>query len=285
MNFHAEPITFTGPIHLLVTDLNRSLAFYQEIIGLQLLTSTDNKIVLTADGKTPLLIVEQPQGVLPKEKRTTGLYHFALLLPSRIDLSVALRHLLETGYPLQGASDHLVSEAIYLADPDGNGIEIYADRSNETWQWENGAVLMSTGPINAENLLAEGKDKSWNGMPEGTVMGHIHLHVSDLQKAEEFYCKGLGLDVVSRYGSQALFLSNGGYHHHIGLNTWNGIGAPQPARNTVGLKSLSLVFPNEDERKKVMQQLQQIPASVIEKNGALFTKDPSGNYIELCVSK
>jgi catechol 2,3-dioxygenase len=283
MNFHNYPNTFTGPIHVLVTDLNRSLTFYQEIIGLQLLKRTDNTIMLTVDGKTPLLIVEQPQGVVPKQKRTTGLYHFALLLPSRTDLSVALRHLLETGYPLQGASDHLVSEAIYLADPDGNGIEIYADRSPETWKWENGSVSMSTDPINAENLLAEGEDKSWNGLPHGTVMGHVHLHVSDLQRAEEFYCKGLGFDIVNRYGSQALFLSKGGYHHHIGLNTWNGIGAPAPARNSAGLKWFSLVFPSEEERKKVIQQLQQIHASVTEENGAFFTKDPSGNCIQLLV--
>lgn len=177
------------------------------------------------------------------------MYHFALLLPSRNDLARILRHFIQIRYPLQGASDHLVSEAIYLADPDGNGIEIYSDRPSAAWNWENGEVEMATVPLDAENLLAEGDGEAWTGLPSNTLMGHIHLHVSELQKTEEFYIQGLGFNIVNRYGRQALFISTGGYHHHIGLNTWNGVGAPAPLENSVGLKRFSLVLPNKETRK------------------------------------
>jgi catechol 2,3-dioxygenase len=283
MNFHRHPTTFIDHVHILAEDVERSLSFYQETIGFRVLEHTEKKAVLTADGTTPLLTIEQPDGVLPKQPRTTGLYHFALLLPHRSDLARVLLQLIQSGYPLQGASDHLVSEALYLADPDGNGIEIYTDRPSETWTWKDGVLSMATLPLDAENLLAEESGEPWEGLPSGTVMGHIHLHVSDLQKAEEFYCNGLGFDVTTRYGSQALFISSGGYHHHIGLNTWNGVGAPAPDPNSVGLKSFSIVFPSEETREKAMQQLQQIGASVTEENGVFLTKDPSGNPVQLRV--
>lgn len=142
---------------------------------------------------------------------------------------------------------------------------------------------MATEPLDAENLLAEGQGKPWNALPAGTLMGHIHLHVSELQKTEEFYNKGLGFDVVNRYDNQALFISSGRYHHHIGLNTWNGVGAPTPLENSVGLKWFSLVLPNQEARKKVVEQLQKIGAWVKEEHGVFLTKDPSGNHIQLRV--
>ncbi|KYD05486.1 hypothetical protein B4102_3210 [Heyndrickxia sporothermodurans] len=281
MGFHQPPHTFVGQVDLKVSDLERSLQFYQEIIGFQILKKVDKKALLTADGITPLLSIEQPEDSTPKQARTTGLYHFAILLPDRSDLAAVLQHLLQTGYPLQGASDHLVSEALYLADPDGNGIEIYSDRNPTTWEWKNGEVTMTTEALDVRGLLAEGRGKQWVRLPEATLMGHIHLHVSELQKTEEFYCKGLGFDVVTRYGGQALFISTGGYHHHIGLNTWAGIGAPKPAENSVGLKWFTLMLPSENARRKVIKQLQGIGALVEEKDGSYFTEDPSGNRIKL----
>ncbi|WP_226529750.1 VOC family protein [Metabacillus niabensis] len=283
MSFHKYPTTFVSKLSLKVLDLDRSLAFYQEIIGFQILEQSEKRAILTADGKTALLEIEQPADVIPKQPRTTGLYHFALLLPSRSDLGSVLKHLLKVKYPLQGGSDHLVSEALYLADPDGNGIEIYVDRSPSLWNWNNGEVEMSTDPIDVEGLLASGRDE-WSKLPEGTVMGHIHLHVSELEKTKEFYCKGLGFEVVCNYGNQALFISTGRYHHHIGLNVWNGIGAPQPSEKSVGLMDYTIVYPSEIERDHVTQKLQQLGFDVTRNDKVIITADPSGNKIRLTVN-
>ncbi|MGG7620625.1 VOC family protein [Bacillus coreaensis] len=283
MGFHREPNTFVSQVKLKVANLERSLTFYQEVIGLQVLQQTNTTADLTADGKTVLVSIQQPVNVVSKQGRTTGLYHFALLLPTRADLGRLLKHFLQVRYPLQGASDHLVSEAIYLADPDGNGIEVYADRPASSWSWNNGEVEMPTVAIDAESLLAEGEGKAWNGMPAETIMGHIHLHVSELQKTEEFYTKGLGFEVVTRYGGQALFISTGKYHHHIGLNIWNGVGAPPAAENSVGMESYTMVFPSDEKRKQILSKLKEMGVTVTEEKGAYITADPSGNRIRLVV--
>lgn len=285
MKFHEYPVPYIGEVDLKVQDINRSIEFYQTIIGFKVLEKTDNKAVLTADGKTPLLLIEQPKNVTPLNPRTTGLYHFALLLPTRHDLAKALIHLVRSNYPLQGASDHYVSEAIYLADPDGNGIEIYADRPDSTWEWKNGEVNMATVALNAPDLAAEDDRTPWTGLPAGTVMGHIHIQVSDIKQSEEFYTKGLGLDVVCEYGQHALFVSYGGYHHHIGLNTWNSLGGAAPEETSVGLKQYHLVLPSEEERNKIVQQLRDMKATVSDVNGEFVTSDPSGNQIKLVVGQ
>ncbi len=285
MSFHQPPVTYVGQVNLKVENLERSLAFYEKVIGFKVYEKTATTAQLTADGKTVLLSIEQPSDVIPKKGRTTGLYHFALLLPDRADLAKILKHFLQTGYPLQGASDHLVSEALYLADPDGNGIEIYTDRPASIWDWNGGQVVMATEALDAENLLAEGMEQNWNGLPSGTVMGHIHLHVAELAKTEEFYTKGLGFEVVSRYGPQALFISSGKYHHHIGLNTWNGVGAPQPPANSVGLDSYTLVLPDEASLKDTVATLKEIGAAVSEEKGIFMTEDPSGNRIKMETAK
>ncbi|PLR69044.1 VOC family protein [Bacillus sp. UMB0893] len=282
MEFHRHPHTFVGQVSIKVQDLKRALAFYQEVIGFQILNQTERSANLTADGKKALLSLEQPENVVPKQRNTTGLYHFALLLPKRSDLGRVLQHLINISYPI-GASDHYVSEALYLNDPDGNGIEIYADRKASEWTWQNGQVSMATEPLDAQSVLAEGKGEAWSVLPAETVMGHIHLHVSHLKNTEEFYEKGLGFQVVTRYGKQALFMSTGGYHHHIGLNTWAGEGAPAPEVNSVGLRKFTLVFPSEEARAKVIQQLTKIGAPVKEKNGEIITSDPSGNNIQLII--
>ncbi|MFF2448364.1 VOC family protein [Neobacillus sp. NPDC058068] len=282
MNFHHEPITFVGQVNLKVQNLERSLAFYQEVIGFKVLEQTERSANLTADGKTVLLSIQQPNNVVPKQGRTTGLYHYALLMPKRSDLAKIVNHFVEIGLQF-GSSDHLVSEALYLSDPDGNGIEIYIDREPSEWDWKNGEVAMTVNPLNFADLLAGGKQQSWKGLPAGTVMGHIHLHVSELKKTEEFYIKGLGFEVVNRYGAQALFISDGKYHHHIGLNTWNGVGAPTPSPNSVGLESYTLMLPNEEKRNEIIAQLKNIGAPVTEENGSFVTSDPSGNRILLQV--
>ncbi|AZB41621.1 VOC family protein [Bacillus sp. FJAT-42376] len=283
MKFQQHPNTYVSSVTLLTGSLQRAVEFYTSIIGLAILQKTDESATFTADGSHPILTVKLQKYILPKEPRRTGLYHFAILLPSRKELSAFLHHLLGSGYPIQGASDHLVSEAIYFADPDGNGIEVYADRSDEKWNWTNGQVEMATDPLQAENLLAESSADDWRGIPAGTVMGHIHLHVSDLAQAETFYTEGLGFEVVTKYGNQALFLSTGGYHHHIGLNTWNGTSAPAPSENSVRMASYSIVYPSGEERRKAAERLEKLGTETIFKDGALITADPSGNWIHLLV--
>lgn len=278
--FHQGPNIFVGEVDIRVKNLDNALTFYQNIMGFQVLEKTDRKAILTTDGKTPLVTLEQPADVIPKVERRTGLYHFAILLPTRADLSVFLRHLVQTGYSL-GAADHYVSEAIYLTDPDGNGIEVYRDRPSSEWTWKNGLVDMATEQLDAKGILAE-SDAEWTGLPSETVMGHIHLHVADLKKAEEFYTKGLGFKTVSYY-PQAAFVSSGGYHHHIALNTWQGVGAPTPPKNSVGLNWYTLVFPDEKTRSTVIKQLQQLGAKVTEEADFYGTSDPSGNQIRLVI--
>ncbi len=280
MNFHREPITFVGQVNLKIQNIDRSISFYKEVIGFKVLEQTAKSATFSADGKTALLSIEQPDNVVPKQGRTTGLYHFALLLPKRTDLAKIVQHFREIGLQF-GSSDHLVSEALYLSDPDGNGIEIYVDRGPSEWNWSNGEVEMTVDPLNFLDLLSVGKQQSWKGLPDETVMGHIHLHVSELKKTEEFYTKGLGFEVVNRFGSQALFISDGKYHHHIGLNTWNGVGAPAPSLSSVGLESFTLLISSEEKRSKMITRLREIGATITEEDGLVVVTDPSGNRIRL----
>ncbi|MDR4945372.1 VOC family protein [Neobacillus cucumis] len=276
--FHQEPNIYVGEVNIKVKNLENSITFYQNIIGFQILEKSERKAVLNADGKTPLVTLEQPADVIPKQGRMSGLYHFAILLPSRADLGGFLRHIIQTGYPL-GAADHYVSEALYLEDPDGNGIEVYRDRPSSEWTWKNDLVNMATEQLDAEGILASSVAE-WDGLPPGTIMGHIHLHVGDLEKAKEFYTKGLGFDVVSYY-PQAVFLSSGRYHHHVAINTWQGAGAPTPPKNSVGLKWYTLVFPSDGAREKVIQQLKLLGASISKEGNDYVTSDPAGNLIHL----
>jgi catechol 2,3-dioxygenase len=280
MGFHSKPNTFVGHVKIKVQNLERSLKYYQEVIGFQILERTNTTANLTADGKTSILSIEQPENVIPKQRNTTGLYHYALLLPKRADLANIVRHFVDNGIQI-GSSDHLVSEALYLSDPDGNGIEIYVDRDPSEWNWNKGEVAMTVDPLDFGDLLSSEEEQSWQGLPAGTVMGHIHLHVSELKKTEEFYTKGLGFEVVCRYGVQALFISTGKYHHHIGLNTWAGVGAPTPPENSVGLNYFTLIYDNEDARNHVVEKLNNMGAAVSEENGSFVILDPSGNRIYL----
>ncbi|WP_416148445.1 VOC family protein [Salipaludibacillus sp. HK11] len=286
MTFHQSPATYINEVLLKVKNLHQSIEFYEKTLGLHLLLQTERTAVLSANGDTPLISLEQPVDVVEKQPtRTTGLYHFALLLPSRVELAKLLTHLIESNYPIQGASDHLVSEAIYLADPDGNGIEIYIDRPSNEWEWQDGQVKMAVDPMDAEALLAEAVGHEWANISPGTVMGHIHMHVSDLGKAESFYCDGLGFNVVCQFGNQALFISSQDYHHHIGLNTWAGVGAPPPDEKSVGISWYQIVYPDSKSRKQVLANLSQQGFSVEEVSNEFYTVDPAGNKIKLSVSE
>ncbi|WP_245630329.1 VOC family protein [Amphibacillus sediminis] len=279
--FHDSPATYISHITLKVSDLEQAKQFYQSVLGLTALTQTENKIIFTTDGKQELITLKYDPSYHQAKMKTTGLYHFALLLPSREDLARFLRHLVINDIPI-GASDHLVSEAIYFNDPDGNGIEVYADRPPAQWHWQEEQVKMTVDPLKADELIKLGETlPQWDQIPVGTKLGHIHLHVDDLSKAEHFYVNGLGFNVVSRLGNQALFISTENYHHHIGLNTWNGVGAPPAEQNQVGLDQFSIHYPSTQVLEEVVNQLTRIGADVTRDNDQLWLLDPAQNKVKL----
>ncbi len=194
-----------------------------------------------------------------------------------------MKSLGEKSYPIVGGSNHGVSEAIYLQDPDDNGIEVYADIDSSKWAWENEEVEMISIPLDYNNLLEETGNDKWKEMPKDTRIGHIHLHVSDLVKAQKFYVEGLGFDVVMEMGKSALFLSSGRYHHHIGLNIWNGVGVDSLPENASGMEYYTIIFPDEDTRKDVVDRLRKLEYQVMEEELDAYTRDPSGNLIKLIV--
>jgi catechol 2,3-dioxygenase len=281
-----HPNTSVGAVYLTVSDLDRALRFYGDVLGFSLLRRGADTAILTADGQTPLLDLAGRPGAQPKPPHTTGLYHFAILVPSRADLGRSLRHLAEMDYPLQGAADHLVSEALYLADPDGNGIEIYRDRPRDAWPQRDGRLYMSNEPLNFGGLLAEaaGDGRPWEGLHPHTRIGHIHLHVSDLRQAEAFYHEVLGFAIMTRYGTSASFLSAGGYHHHIGINVWAGVGAPPPPADAAGLRWFAIRLSDEPALAQVVERLQRAGVPYEERDTSVALRDPSGNGIGLKVN-
>ncbi|MFZ3577574.1 VOC family protein [Virgibacillus sp. DJP39] len=278
MTFHSNETRHVNHIHLKVSNLQRSLYFYQKILGFRVVEQQPMLAKLAAGGTRPMLTIEQVKNARSLDSSKTGLFHIAFLLPERADLAKVLRHFMHRGYPVQGASDHLVSEALYIADPDGNGVEIYVDRDPAEWTWSGNEVEMSTLPLDANELMKEIAEDGWQGMPVGTVIGHIHLQVSDLETAGDFYTKGFEFDIVNHFGSQALFISSAGYHHHIGLNIWNSKGGAVPAGDEVGLKSYIIVIP-ENKRMETVERFQNIGVSVNLDGDKYFVIDPSGNQI------
>jgi len=230
-----------GSVSLTVTDLDRSVAFYRDVLGFQE-TSREGATSFLAAGTGRVLIeLLERRDAIPKPRRSTGLFHFAILVPSRAALGRSLRRLAEQKWPLSGASDHLVSEALYLNDPDGLGIEIYRDRPRETWRTANGELAMASDPLDLQSIANEpGADAEWQGLAAGTVIGHVHLHVPTLPSGEAFFCGEIGFEPVVRGYPGALFVSAGGYHHHLGMNTWVGVGAPAPPENAVGMRSFTV---------------------------------------------
>jgi catechol 2,3-dioxygenase len=279
-----HPDTTLGSTTLAVADAQRSLRFYRDFLGFQVLRTDDQQIVLGADG-VPLLNLDAQPTLRPRPRPTTGLFHVAILLPSRLDLARVLRRLLEARYPI-GASDHLVSEALYLDDPDGNGLEIYRDRPRAEWRRQpSGQIAMDTRQLDLADVLAEltPANEAWTGMPPGTRIGHMHLQVADLAQAEAFYHGLLGFDVMVRYNG-ALFLSAGGYHHHIGLNIWQSAGAPPPPPDVVGLRSFIVELPSDAARAEVQARLTAAGVPTRPQEDALAVDDPWGDTILLTVA-
>ena len=272
-----HPGTNLGYVSLTVADLRRSIDFYERSLGFQVQDRESGTAYMGAGGDPLLNLSERPGArLLP---RRTGLYHFAILTPSRQALAKSLRNLIDTETELQGGADHLVSEAIYLADPDGNGIEIYRDRPRADWEFEDGQLKMATEHLDYQGLLAElnGDTVPWTGMEPETLLGHMHLHVSDLAEATSFYDNLIGFDFLLSYMDTASFLSAGGYHHHIGINTWNGVGAPPPPPDSIGLRYFTVQVPGEDDLEMLVERLQRVRVYYEMRDDGLFTLDPSQN--------
>lgn len=246
--------TRLGPVTLQVADLERSLAFYQGQLGLALLSRGAGQAVLGAQDSTPLIALAERPGAHPVPRRgRLGLYHVALLLPDRPALGRFLRHVAASGVHI-GMSDHLFSEALYLTDPDGLGFEVYADRPQNAWPRENGEIVGASLPLDVESVLAAAGDAPYQGLPAGTVVGHVHFYVDSLPRAARFYQQGLGFEPTTSSFPGALFVSAGGYHHHVGLNTW-AAGAALPADDDARLLEWQLVLPDAAEIEAAAQRL------------------------------
>lgn len=263
-----------GSAHFRVIDLPRALGFYRDILGFTVVEQDGNTAALAASAsEAPIVRLTAHPGAQRKPQRSTGLYHVAILMPDRPALGRILRRLITTGYGLGGASDHYVSEALYLSDPDGNGLEIYRDRPRSEWRMDADGVAMATERLDLEALLAQAGAGDFGIVP-GTVIGHVHLHVADLSRAEKFYGDALGLDVMQRSYPGALFMAAGGYHHHLGLNTWAGRMPPPP--NAVGLENYTIVIPGEDAWRQAAERT----GAVIDGTTATV-RDPDGTTLIL----
>lgn len=229
-----------GSVSLTVSDLDRSVSFYRDVLGFEE-SRAGRHAVLSAAGGPVLIELHERRDSVPRPRRSTGLFHFAILVPSRAALGRSLRRLADRQWPLSGVADHLVSEALYLSDPDGLGIEVYRDRPRETWRTANGELAMTTDPLDVQGVANEaGADAPWQGLEAATVIGHVHLHVSHLEDGEAVFCGDVGFEPSVRGYPGALFAAAGGYHHHLGMNTWMGAGAPPPPENAVGMRSFTI---------------------------------------------
>jgi catechol 2,3-dioxygenase len=263
------PDTHMGLVELSVSDLDRSLAYWQDAIGLRVLSRENGTAELGTD-TTLVRFVEEP-GARPAQG-FTGLFHVALLVPDRPSLGRFLAHAVRDQIPLTGLSDHVVSEAIYLRDPDYHGIEIYADRPREQWEGQVGQ-RMTTIPLDTDSLLAEAGDAGFDGLPDGTTVGHVHLSVRDVDETIGFYRDKLGMGLTAHLGDQAAFLSAGGYHHHLGGNTWETRGAPPAPEGTARLLRFTIVVPDDEELERVAERI-----------GGTEVRDPSGNPLVLAAA-
>jgi catechol 2,3-dioxygenase len=288
--------TRIGTVRLTVRDIERSARFYEDLLGLVGSERPGGTLDLRARGGPPLLELRADETAPARDARLTGLYHLAILVPTRRALAASLVRLADGRWPLSGASDHLVSEALYLNDPDGNGIEIYRDRDRSEWRHdEAGQLQMATLPLDLRGLVAEldmtpPDPDDDHSVGAETRIGHIHLQVSELREIEDFYGGVLGFDVTVRGYPGALFVSAGGYHHHIGLNTWHSRGEASPAPGALGLDSYDIVFADERALDEVLERVRGAGLAIDQgpdrpggKPGGVLVQDPSGNAVVLTV--
>jgi catechol 2,3-dioxygenase len=270
-----------GSVHLTVADLERSLAFYEREVGLRTLERDSDRASVGTAERELLVLIEEP-GARPSHGHT-GLYHFALLVPERPELAGWLAHATRERVALTGLSDHFVSEAIYLSDPDDHGIEIYWDRPRELWEGQVGERL-TTLPLDVDSLLGELDDPAsapFDGLPDGTVMGHVHLKVASIPETVSFYRDVVGFALMAQLGPYAAFLSAGGYHHHLGTNTWESAGADPPPPGTAALRHATVLLPDDDARDAVLGRVADAGLETEGIDGFDLVHDPSGNGLRL----
>ena len=284
---HGEisPLAAVGAVHLTVADLARSLEYYRGAIGLSVLESGAGRASVGVGERELLVLTEEP-GARPARDHT-GLFHFALLVSERADLARWLAHAARDRVPMTGLSDHFVSEALYLDDPDGHGIEIYWDRPREVWEGQV-AERMTTVALDVESLLGELADpgtEPFDGVTDETVMGHVHLKVADVDTSVAFYRDVLGFGLMARFGVQAAFFAAGGYHHHLGANTWQSRGAAPPPAGRAALRHATIVLPDAADRDRVVARAAHAGHSALgdAPDGPLL-RDPSGNALVLAIA-
>lgn len=287
-----DPGAQIGAVHLNCPHLEQQVSFYQNVLGFQVLQQQGDSVWLgAAQNQGPLssralLILTQTKNG-GRVRGTTGLYHFAILVPSRRELAHLILRTTRGGATLEGSADHGVSEALYLADPEGNGVEIYRDRQRQEWPVDAaGHLRMVTEPLHLDAILAElsGESDTHTALDIQTRIGHVHLHVADLPAAEQFYCDILGFEQTQRYGSSATFVSAGGYHHHVGLNTWAGVGAPPPPPEAPGLRWFSIRLPGRQELEETVRRVRAANLPLSEQPEGYLLQDPSQNGILLTAS-
>lgn len=270
-----------GRVVLQVTELGRSLEWYGRVLGFEARPEGEGVALLTPVGDaTPLVELRERKGAIPvRPGGRLGLYHYAILLPDRAALGRFVGHLARLGEPL-GASDHRVSEALYLKDPDGLGVEVYADRPRAAWRHEGRQLVMATDPLDLQALVRASGGEPWRGMPPGTVIGHLHLHVGDLAAADAFYHEGLGLDRVVWSYPGALFLSAGGYHHHLGVNTW-ARGAAPAGEEEAQLLEWEILVPGPEDAASALRSLEAAGHEVVPAEGGGVVRDPWGTALRI----
>lgn len=277
-----NPATHIGLVTLRVANLDRSLKFYQVVLGFRLIERTAGVATLGAEQGPAILELHEVAGAPPAPTRSTGLFHAAIVLPSRAALGQALMRMAAAGSQL-GEADHAVSEGFHISDPDGNGLEIYRDRPRDTWQWQDGSVKMTVDYVDVDGVLAEGQQAAYSALlPAGTRIGHVHLKVADLAAAEHFYHNILGFDVTAKMPG-AVFVSAGGYHHNIGLNIWQSRGAGPAPDTSAGLEEYTIALPDHEALAEVQTQLVAAGVQTHEQNGDILVDDPSQNHIRLTI--
>jgi catechol 2,3-dioxygenase len=277
--FRLPATAHVGAVHLLVSDLPRSIEYYERVIGLRTYAATADTASLGPHGEErPLLVLASRAGLTRARRGAFGLYHFAILLPDRPSLGRFAAHLGTLGERV-GMADHLVSEALYLWDPDNLGIEVYADRPRETWRRRGGELAMTTDPLDLDHLIASGAGGTWDGAPPGTMMGHVHLHVGNLEEAAAFYHRGAGFDKTVWSYPGALFMSAGGYHHHLATNVW--APGPAPADDHARLLEWELRVPSDHDVAAVAQSVQSAGYTVASEHATVTAVDPWGTRLRV----
>jgi len=279
--FRLPDATRLGAVRLEISDLARSLAYYEGVLGFRVVERRPGAATLGAHGDdTPLVELRERAGARPVPRRgRLGLYHYAILLPDRAALGRFLAHLAALGVPA-GMSDHFVSEAIYLADPDGLGIEVYSDRPRSAWRHEDRQLAMTTIPLDAQDVVSAARGARWTGMPAGTTIGHVHLHVTDIDRAAAFYHEALGFDQMVWNYPGALFLAAGGYHHHLGTNTW-AAPAPPAEEGDARLLEWEIVLPDARDLEGAARSLEGAGHAVHRDGGDAVVRDPWGTAVRL----